>query len=202
MKDFIKKNITNLVLAASILILGIIAVIIAIRLYNLRRQAVAPTAPESKPSAQEQISTQACEEAVFELEQVSYSCNSNCESDSDCQSVNPDYICYQTSGEKRCRLAGNPQSETCTPAAQPTPSPSPTPTPTPTPISQPLGGSTPTPTPIKTSTPTPSASPTPTPTSSPTPLPDLPVSGTTIQSIIGIAIGAFILIGGIILSLF
>ncbi len=51
MKDFLKgKVVTGVVLVATVVLAGV-AIFTALRLYQLRRESVAPTAPESEPAA-------------------------------------------------------------------------------------------------------------------------------------------------------
>jgi len=45
-----------------------------------------------------------------------FSCNSDCETDADCQTVNAEYICSATYGNK-CRLDANRESDSCQPVA-------------------------------------------------------------------------------------
>ena len=51
MKSFFKNKIVTVLILVATLILAGVAIFTAIRLYQLRQQAVAPTAPESKPKA-------------------------------------------------------------------------------------------------------------------------------------------------------
>jgi len=64
-----------------------------------------------------------------------YSCNSICTTDANCQTVNSGYVCSTIGSEKRCRLSTNSSSVSCsaTPGVTPTPSVTPTPGVTPTP---------------------------------------------------------------------
>lgn len=80
--------------------------------------------------------------------ETTYECNSHCSTNSECQSIGSNFICYAG----RCRVSTNPDSDRC---EVPLPTSTPTPTPTPTPIP------TPAPTPSPTPTPTPSPSPEP-----------------------------------------
>lgn len=59
-----KNKITTIVIIIATVILAGIAVFTAIRLYQLRQQAVAPTAPESKPEA---AAPRACTALTFNL---------------------------------------------------------------------------------------------------------------------------------------
>lgn len=59
MKDFLKgKAVTVIIIVATIILAGV-AIFTAIRLYQLRQRPVAPTAPESRPAAHEQVACQA-----------------------------------------------------------------------------------------------------------------------------------------------
>jgi len=49
----------------------------------------------------------------------SFSCNSECDSDDQCMTVNAGFVCR----DERCRLAENPDSSECKPKATPTPTP-------------------------------------------------------------------------------
>jgi hypothetical protein len=51
MKDFFKNKVVTALIVTATLILAGVAVFTAVRLYQLRRQAVAPTSPESQPFA-------------------------------------------------------------------------------------------------------------------------------------------------------
>lgn len=53
MRDFFKSKVFTVVILLATLILAGIAIFTAIRLYQLRQEAVAPTAPTSKPAAAE-----------------------------------------------------------------------------------------------------------------------------------------------------
>lgn len=64
MKNFFKSKIATVAVIVATVILAGIAVFTAIRLYQLRQQAVAPTAPTSKPEAAE---TKPCTALTFNL---------------------------------------------------------------------------------------------------------------------------------------
>lgn len=71
----------------------------------------------------------------------SYSCNSTCTTNAQCESVNENYTCAQTSTGRRCRLDSNVASTSCeAPDATPTPTPTPTPAASPTPTPSPVIG--------------------------------------------------------------
>jgi cytoskeletal protein RodZ len=65
MKNFFNNKIVTVVILLATLVLAGIAIFTAIRLYQLRQQAVAPTAPESKPQAAAPVS---CQALTFTLE--------------------------------------------------------------------------------------------------------------------------------------
>lgn len=135
MKNFIKsKTGTVLILLATLGLAGV-AIFTAIRLFQLREQAVAPTAPTSKPAA---AVPAACTALSFTLTTPS-----------------PTATPTPTPTE----------SPTPTPTASPTPAPTASPTPAPTappvgggPTATPTPTKSPTPTAAKTATPTPEAS--------------------------------------------
>jgi len=64
MKDFFKNKIVTVLILIATLVLAGVAIFTAIRLYQLRQQAVAPTAPESKPEA---AAPQACTALTFTI---------------------------------------------------------------------------------------------------------------------------------------
>lgn len=69
MKSFFKNKIVTVLILIATLVLAGIAIFTAIRLYQLRQQAVAPTAPTSKPQAQEMPARDlnACTSLTFTL---------------------------------------------------------------------------------------------------------------------------------------
>lgn len=180
MKDFLKnKIVTVLILVATIILAGV-AIFTAIRLYQLRQEAVAPTAPESKPKA---AAPQACETLVFTLSTSTSSpspsasatvsptstptqgepnsCGGSCGSNSNCKSG---LFCYQGS----CRNPSCPSDTDCNcPATG--------------------GGAT--------------AKPTAKATTVSTEAPSLPESGTGWPTVIGVGVGAVLIIGAILLAL-
>jgi hypothetical protein len=87
MKQFFKnKFATILVLLATVVLAGI-AIFTAIRLYNLRQQAVAPNVPTSRPRAQEETTVQtaaACKLSFTLTTSVTNECGGTCGSDSNC----------------------------------------------------------------------------------------------------------------------
>lgn len=97
-----KKRVITIIIILATVVLGGVAVYTAIRLYQLRQQAVAPTAPTSKPAAAEP-QTNTCTQLSFTLTTV-------------------------TSPPPESPTPGSPSPS---PAVSPSPSPSVTPTPTP-----------------------------------------------------------------------
>lgn len=152
--EFFKKNLTTPLIVAATVILGGIAIFTAVRLYQLRGEPVAPTAPESKPAA------------------------SNL--------VLPPVACTQ--------LAFSLTTTTPTPTVTPTPTSTVTATPTPTPTATPTPTPTATPTSSPTSTPTQIARTTSTPES-------LPAAGIATPTLLGIGLGAILLLGALLLAI-
>jgi cytoskeletal protein RodZ len=71
MKNFLKgKLVTGVVIIATVILAGV-AIFTAMRLYSLRKEGVAPTAPESKPAASQITETQeetaTCELLTFNI---------------------------------------------------------------------------------------------------------------------------------------
>lgn len=179
-----KNKIATIGIIIATLILAGVAVFTAVRLYQLRKEAVAPTAPTSKPKAQEV--PVACTSLAFTLGAtptptasptatptptgsptvtptptttgVPNSCNGTCGSDSNCLSGY--YFCYNG----HCRDRSCPDREDCTCPGTPTATPRVTTTPTPT-------------------------------------QPSLPTAGVSLPTIFGIGIGSLLLIGALILAL-
>lgn len=52
-------------------------------------------------------------------EKITYSCNSTCETDAQCQTADSRFSCVQSGNVKRCRLASNPTNTDCQPAVGP-----------------------------------------------------------------------------------
>lgn len=182
-----KNKITTIGIIIATLILAGVAVFTAVRLYQLRQQAVAPTAPTSKPKAQEVPI--ACTLLTFTLgatpiptptatatstptgtptatptpapSGVPNSCNGTCGSNANCESG---LFCYQG----YCRNTSCPSSTNCVCTGTSTPAP--------------------------TATPRVTTAPTPTP-------PSLPDAGTSLPTIFGIGLGSLLLIGALILAL-
>jgi len=169
--EFIKKHITTILIILSTIILGGVAVFTAVRLYQLRKEPVAPTQPKSEPSAsQAQISYQApnaCTELAFAL-------------------ATP----LPTKTPKA--------TPTQTPKPTTTPTITPNPTPTPTATSTPVATQTPTASPSPSPTPTlmSQASLTPKPTTA-----ALPEAGVGMPTIFGIGLGLLLILGAVLLAI-
>jgi hypothetical protein len=181
MKDMFKNKIATGFVVLSTVILAGVAIFTAYRLYQLRTRPVAPTAPESRPSAgeiqpesQEPIS---CEALTFNLTEE--------------PSITPTGSLTPTVTP----------TVTVTPTLTPTVSPTLTVTPTtsPTPTDTPLGGTSPTPTTSPTVTPTTAeiAQVSPTPDTGTT----LPDAGMGLPAIIGIFTGILLMIAALVLAL-
>ena len=149
MRDFIKQNLVSFLTIFATVILAAVAIFTAIRLYQLRQQAVAPTAPE-EPAAQEitpEPTTTPTSAPEIQLPPVSELC------------------------EVTFEIGGPPPTATPTPTSTPTPTATPTLTPTATATPKPTATPTPTATGTPIPTPTPTLTPTPTPTGAPTATP-------------------------------
>jgi len=108
-------------------------------------------------------------------------CDSSCNTDDDCRSIDSNYICY--SATRTCRHINYPQENDC--EAPPTSTASPTGTPTAAPTSSYIAQST--------STPVPGASATPT--------PELPDAGVSLPTVLGIGFAGLLLIAALFLAL-
>jgi len=128
MKNFLKSKIVTIGILIATLVLAGVAVFTAIRLYQLRQEAVAPNVPSSKPKAAELGS---CQTLAFTL-------------GTGTPTPTP-------TGSSTPTPTG---SSTPTPTGSGTPTPTPTLTPTPTGSSTPTPTTTVTPTPTRTPTPT------------------------------------------------
>ncbi len=137
-----KKIVTVLIVIATVILAGV-AVFTAIRLYQLREEAVAPTAPTSEPAAAEPEDTgggggidpppgrSSCTISfTVAAEEITYTCDSACTTDAQCQEADEDYICYTISDT--CRHQDYPEQEDCLPAATESPTATATPTDAPT----------------------------------------------------------------------
>jgi hypothetical protein len=200
MKEFLKKNWSLLTVGLITVVLAVIALGTAWKLYQAGREPVAPTAPVSVPKAQEEpTSTPTPEEpCVLEFEVPSGTptptptgtvtptptpvpeCWEECTDE-----CSGDLVCQDVEGTDRCVNKDCPEEEDCEcPGATPTPTPTPGPTATPTP----------TPTPGPTSTPTPTPTPKPGVTTTPTPTPvELPSAGISLPTI-GVLLGGILLV--------
>ena len=162
-KDKRKRAILLVIVTLTTVVLGVIAVITAMRLRELATVPVAPNVPQSQPQAAQPgtVTINGCFASIVVPPQA---CQDACNTNADCGSQ--DGIVLQCV-EGACVNPACASEDTCvcTPTATPTlvlsptptltvtPGPSPTPTPGPT--------ATPTPQPTATSTPGPSATPTP-----------------------------------------
>jgi len=214
------KIVTILIVIVTIILAGI-AIFTAIRLYQLRKESVAPTAPEK--SEAQVISTpapgyEACSAFSFTISTPAPGvCNSLCITNSDCSSPSItsktneiNLICYQPSPTpcptgkacldvmppKVCRNTSCPSESDCICSKS---TETPTSTPTPTPTGTGTASATPTPTPTKTATPTGTSSPISQTTA--TPQAGLPVAGTAFPTLIGIGAGIILLILSIALAI-
>jgi outer membrane biosynthesis protein TonB len=177
----LKSNMGNkktIITVITLVIFAVVTVFIAMRLYQLRQQSVAPNAPESKPKAD--VIPISCQILTF--------------------SLSPTFTPTPTP------TAAPTRTPTPTPTAAPTRTPTPTPTAAPT--TQPTATSTPTPeltstpTPELTSTPTPTPRQTATATpNSPTQTPSLPDAGISTPTTLGIIIGVALIIISLALAL-
>lgn len=130
-----RKNWQLVFLAVFTILLGAVAIFTAMRLYQLRSQPVAPTAPVPAPAA-----GPACQMSFIVPTPIPTStpspggCGDRCEMNDDC---NTQYICYS---DGHCRNPSCPSDPDCVcPGPSPTPTPTPTvaPTPIPTPTCPP-----------------------------------------------------------------
>ena len=108
MKTFFKNKIVTVLILLATLVLAGVAIFTAYRLYQLRQQAVAPTAPESKPKA---AVPEACTALTFTLTTPTGSPTAT-------PTATP-------TGSPTATPTGSP---TATPTATPTKTPTPTPT--------------------------------------------------------------------------
>ena len=171
MKTFFKNKIVTVLILVATLILAGVAIFTAYRLYQLRQQAVAPTAPESKPKA---AVPEACTALTFT-------------------------IATPTPGGSPTPTPTTTGSPTATPSGSPTATPtatstsSPTATATATPTRSPIAQVSPTAT--STAGPLAQASP------GATAQPSLPDAGTSWPTIVGLGIGVLLLLGSLLLAL-
>jgi len=155
------KKIKNIILVLGILAAAGVAVILAQKLYNLRDQQIAPTAP-GKAEAEDTAAPQC--KLVFVVATPTPGptdtptptpttvpeCYSECEFDQDCpENLN----CEEVRGAMKCANSECPEESSCNcPEPTPTPTNTPVPTNTPTPGT---GGGEPTPTTYYSEEPTP-----------------------------------------------
>ena len=231
MKNLFKGKIATVGIILATLILAGVAVFTAIRLYQLRQQAVAPNVPSSIPRAQEVATRSSCS-LSFTLVRptIAPKCNvTPCSSDTQCPT---NLVCYrpapQSGGPSNMGACRNPQCLTSEDCVCPTVTATPTPTVRPT-------GNIPTPTATTTSSGTPNSCngtcgsnsncnsglfcyqgycrntscPSETDCSCPgtvtaTPTgtqPSLPDAGTSLPTILGVSLGTLLIIGAILLAL-
>lgn len=90
MKTFFKNKIVTVLILLATLVLAGVAIFTAIRLYQLRQQAVAPTAPTSKPEA---AAPNACTALTFTLEEAApgISCTTKRAWEDDIRNASPNY---------------------------------------------------------------------------------------------------------------
>lgn len=176
MKDFLKgKFVTGVVIVATVILAGV-AIFTAMKLYSLRKEGVAPTAPESNPAASEssEIGNEAetCDLLTFNLNEPS--------------------VTISPTDEPNSTPTPGP-TDSLTPTEPPRGGTSPTPTPTDAP-------SEPTPTTVPQNTPTPTSSYIA--AASPTPAgATLPNAGLSLPSVITFIVGIFTLFIAVILAL-
>lgn len=142
MKEFLRKNWYLFLIVVPTLILGVIAIVTAVRLYQLKKQPVAPTAPSSYPRA---ISPQC---------RLSFSISGPTSTPVPTSTLTP---------TPSPTLTPTP-TNTPAPTSGPTLTPTPTPTSSPTPTGTPAHTPTPTPSPQASATPTVGVQASPTPT--------------------------------------
>lgn len=166
--EHLRKNWQLILIGLATLILGIIAVVTAIKLYQIGRKPVAPTAPEKAP---------AVTEVVEEEREPSEACT----------------LAFSIAAPSPTPTTTPGPTSTPTPTSTPGPTATPTPSPTPGPTATPTPAPTTTPTPGPTATPTPTLAPGVTPTATPTPV-ELPEAGFVLPTF-GVVLGGLILLG-------
>ncbi len=176
MNDFVKRNITTLMIAGATVFLAGIAIFTALRLFQLRNQSVAPNAPASTPAAATSI---ACQALTFTIATAT-------------TTPSP------TAGTARLSSANATATLTRSPSPTPTRSPSPTPTKSPTPTPLGVGGLSSTPSPTPTLSPSPLAKATNTSTPRPTAA-SLPVAGDNTPTFISMGAAMILIFGAAIL---
>lgn len=198
MKQVLKQNWRLILIVFITLVLGAIAIITAYRLYQMRREPVAPTAPAPAPAAEEACTMYF---SVSTPTPAVAGCYETCSGFSPCEEglvcgtdwCPPGEICLQV---LKCYNPDCPYEETCVCGPTPTATATPTGTATPTPTTAPTATPTPTSPVVASPTPTSAFVVTPTPTSiavaTPTPVVELPEAGFTLPTI-GIAAGGLLL---------
>ena len=193
------KNKRNIIILILSLILGAVAVITGIKLYQLRQESIAPTKPKAvteKCTLEFTVSAPTLTPTATPIPE----CWSICSIDTDCPEELSCQITDEETNTKRCVNPECPQEEDCqcpSPTATPTLTPTLTPTSTPTSTSAP-GEPTATPTQKITTQPTTSPISQELTTTPPT---ELPPAGNTLPTI-GIIVGGIILgILGLLLAL-
>lgn len=153
MKEFLKKNWSLVSVGLITVVLAVIALGTAWKLYQAGKEPVAPTAPVSIPKAvEEPTATPVPEEPCVLTFNVATGTPTPTITVPDCwdeciDDCSGDLVCQDVSGTKRCVNESCDDEEDCEcPGATPTPTSTPTPGPTATP--KPGVTTTPTPTPV------------------------------------------------------
>jgi len=201
MIDYIKANKFSLILVIVTFILGGIAIATALQLYRIKTTAPSdssasaqhtinscevltiplssPTpsaSPSESPSPSPSATPTPSPSSTPTPTANPLVCDSSCNTDDDCRSIDSNYICY--SATRTCRHINYPQENDC--EAPPTSTASPTGTPT--------------------TTATPGSSGTAQATSTPTPA-TLPEAGISIPTLLGISAAGVLLLGALLLAL-
>lgn len=186
----LKKNWYLVLIAVATLILAVIAIITATKLYQIGKEPVAPTVPRPAPAVATPIPTLeptpvpecTLKFVVAELTPTPTptlipECWNACDINDDCPEV---LSCQIVDETKRCVNSDCPEEEDCVcPEATPTPTSTPGPTDTPAP------GPTATPMAAATTTPVPSAEATLTPTPPKVELPEVGIASPTLLAVLG-----------------
>ncbi|MCJ7792980.1 MAG: hypothetical protein MUP45_03320 [Candidatus Marinimicrobia bacterium] len=105
-----KKNWQLLLIILATVILGIIAVVTAIKLAQIGREPIAPTAPTSEPRAGGDVPTEACT-SNFNVSEIPPGCYEECQIDGeDCPG---EYVCQDVDGTNLCVNQGCSDEEDC-----------------------------------------------------------------------------------------
>src|SRR4030043_2100279 len=157
MKEFLKKNWQISLVGLTTLVLAVIALTTAWRLYQVGKEPIAPTAPTSLPQA---VEPEEPEVGVCTLEFTieAISCYDTCTVDTDCPQNfgddEVDLVCDED--ENICVNEDCSDENDCEcPEETPTPIPTPTPKPTPSPSPSPSIAGSPVPSPSLESSPSP-----------------------------------------------